>query len=53
MASDGFDAKAGTITSEWERFLPWKTIDGKQKAPEATPQIDVLLRGMFNKKVYI
>ena len=53
VASDGFDARAGTITSDWERFLPWKTIDGKEKAPKATPQIDVLLRGMFNKKVLL
>jgi len=52
-ASDGFDAKAGTITSDWERFLAWKTIDGKEKAPKSTPQIDVLLRGMFNKKVLL
>jgi len=53
VASDGFDARAGTITSDWERFLPWKTIDGKEKASKATPQIDVLLRGMFNKKVLL
>ncbi len=53
VASDGFDAKAGTITSDWERFLPWKTIDGKEKAPKATPQIDILLRGMFNRKVIL
>src|SRR3989338_5164358 len=53
VASDGFDARAGTITSDWERFLPWKTIDGKEKAPKATPQIDILLRGMFNRKVLL
>jgi len=53
VASDGFDARAGTITSDWERFLPWKTIDGKEKAPKATPQIDILLRGMFNRKVIL
>ncbi|MBI2167461.1 MAG: HsdR family type I site-specific deoxyribonuclease [Candidatus Omnitrophica bacterium] len=53
VASDGFDAKAGTITSEWERFQPWKTIDGKERAPSATPQIEVLLKGMFNKKTLL
>jgi len=53
VVSDGFDAKAGTITSDWERFLPWKTIDGKERASKTTPQIDVLLRGMFNKKVLL
>ncbi len=53
VVSDGFDAKAGTITSEWERFQPWKTSDGKTKAPSVTPQIEVLLKGMFNKEVLL
>ncbi|MDD5584451.1 MAG: type I restriction endonuclease subunit R, partial [Candidatus Omnitrophica bacterium] len=53
VASDGIDAKAGTITSDWERFLPWKTIDGIEKASKAMPQIEVLLKGMFNKKVLL
>ena len=53
VASDGFDAKAGTITSDWERFQPWKTIDGKEKAPHAMPQIEVLLKGMFNKETLL
>ncbi|MDP3034613.1 MAG: type I restriction endonuclease, partial [Methanobacteriaceae archaeon] len=29
ITSDGMKAKAGTLTSSWERFMPWKTIDGK------------------------
>lgn len=53
VASDGFEAKAGTITSDWERFLPWKTIDGKEKASKTKPQIDILLKGMFNKRVFL
>ncbi len=53
IATDGFDAKAGTITSDWERFLPWKTIDGKAKAPKAVPQIEVLLKGMLNKETLL
>ena len=53
VASDGFDARAGTITSDWERFLPWKTIDGKEKASKIMPQIEVLLKGMFNKKIFL
>lgn len=53
VASDGIDARAGTITSDWERFLPWKTIDGTEKAPKAMPQIEVLLKGMFNKKILL
>lgn len=53
IASDGFDAKAGTITSDWERFQPWKTVDGKDKAHAAIPQIEVLIKGMLNKAVLL
>ena len=49
VVSDGTQARAGTITSNQEWFLPWKTIDGKELAPEALPQLQVLLQGMFEK----
>lgn len=50
VVSDGTQAKAGTITSNQEWFLPWKTIDGKELAPGALPQLQVLLQGMFEKE---
>ena len=53
IASDGIEAKAGTITSDWERFTPWKTIDGIEQAPTAVPQIEVLIRGMLNPRVLL
>ena len=49
VISDGFLAKAGTITSNKERFTPWKTIEN-QKQSRTTPEIEVLLKGMLNKK---
>jgi len=53
IISDGIEAKAGVISSTWERFLPWKTIDGVNKAPASAPQIEVLLKGMFNKSILL
>ncbi len=53
IASDGIEAKAGTITSDWERFTPWKTIDGMEQAPTAVPQIEVLIRGMLNPRILL
>jgi type I restriction enzyme R subunit len=53
VISDGIEARAGTISSLWERFLPWKTIDGVKKAPSSIPQIEVLLRGMFEKRILL
>jgi len=53
IISDGLEARSGTISSNWERFLPWKTIDGTETAPTAIPQIEVLLRGMFDKRIFL
>ncbi len=50
VASDGLEAKAGTLTSDWERFTPWKAIDGKKVNK---PQIEVLIKGMLNKDVLL
>ncbi len=48
IASDGIEAKAGTITSQWERFSPWKTINHKKQSKHQ-PQIETLIKGMLNK----
>lgn len=50
VISDGIDARAGTITSNFERFMPWRTTDGKELAPKGLPQLEVLLKGIFDKK---
>ena len=28
VISDGIEARVGTLTSGWERFMPWRTIEG-------------------------
>lgn len=48
VVSDGTEAKAGTITSPWERFSAWKSIDGVSSA-EGMPELEVLIKGMFDK----
>lgn len=53
VISDGLEARAGTISSGKEWFLPWKTIDGKGQAPENIPQMEVLLKGMFDKHILL
>ncbi len=49
VISDGLQARAGTITSEPERFMQWKTIDG-EKLRKGLTEIEILLKGMFDKK---
>jgi type I restriction enzyme R subunit len=48
IISDGIEARAGTITSEKERFMQWKTVDG-EKPRKSLTEIEVLLRGMCEK----
>jgi len=50
VISDGTEARVGTISSGWEWFLPWRTIDGKNTAPRGTPELDVVISGMFDRQ---
>lgn len=53
VASDGLDAKAGTISSDISRFMAWKSRDGFKEDKATTPQIETLIRGMLNKQVLL
>ena len=45
VISDGHQAKLGTITSDWERFMTWRTITGKELVPPGSLQLETLLKG--------
>ncbi|MBU1198881.1 MAG: type I restriction endonuclease subunit R [Nanoarchaeota archaeon] len=49
IASDGLDARAGTISSKFERFMPWKKASEENKYEKKLPQIYGLTTGMFSK----
>jgi type I restriction enzyme R subunit len=53
IVSDGWDALCGTITSDWGRFMSWKTKDGKTTADTLTPQMEVMFNGMLNKQTLL
>lgn len=48
IISDGHEAHMGTVTSPFERFMPWKTVDGEKEAGRV-PMLEVLLRGVCDK----
>ena len=50
VISDGLEARVGTLTSDWEWFMPWRTVDGKTVAPQGTLGLEVLLKGVFPKE---
>jgi len=53
VISDGLEARGGTITSGWDRFMPWRTIDGKEVAPRGSVELEVLLKGVFEKRRFL
>ncbi len=53
VASDGFDAKAGTISSDFGRFATWKSVDGVIEDKSTIPQIETMIKGMLNKRVLL
>jgi len=53
VISDGLEAKAGSISSGFSRFMSWKTADGKAEASHLVSQLETLIQGMLNKKTLI
>jgi type I restriction enzyme, R subunit len=53
VISDGLDAKAGSLSAGYSRFMTWKTADGKSEASKYDSQLVTLLTGMLNKKTLL
>lgn len=53
VISDGLDARMGTITSGFGRFLAWKSVDGTRDANRTTPEIETLVLGMLRPHVLL
>lgn len=53
VISDGLEACAGTISSGFNRFMVWKTSDGKQEVSPLISQLETLINGMLNKETLL
>ena len=53
VISDGLEAKAGSISSGFSRFMSWKYADGKAEASHLVSQLETLIQGMLNKETLI
>jgi type I restriction enzyme R subunit len=50
IASDGWFAKAGTLSSDYNRFMEWKTADGITIVDTQThPEMEPMMLGLLNK----
>jgi type I restriction enzyme R subunit len=53
VISDGLEARLGSLTSDRERFQPWRTIAGEELAPAGLPQLQVVIEGVFEKRRFL
>ena len=49
VISDGLEARIGSLTADYEWFLPWRTIEGENEAPSTELELEVLIKGIFEK----
>lgn len=50
VISDGIDTRVGTITSDYTRYMAWKSEDGEKPIENKTDFFTVALNGMFPKE---
>jgi len=53
IISDGLNARIGSLTAPREWFLPWKTISGEAVEAASMTQLEVLIKGVFEKRRFL
>jgi type I restriction enzyme R subunit len=49
ITSDGLTAQIGSLTADYERFMPWRTLDGNEVLKKGMPELATLIEGVFEK----
>lgn len=50
IISDGTVARLGSLTADQERFMFWRSIDGERDDTETMLELEVMIKGFFNKE---
>ena len=53
LASDGVQARIGSLGAGKEWFKPWRTITGREDAPPQLPELQVVLEGVFEQRRFL
>ena len=53
IISDGLEARAGSLSAGFSRFMAWKTADGKTQASPLVSQLETLIQGMLNRRTLL
>jgi len=46
-------ARIGSLSADFERFMPWRTVEGAELAPNTDLELEVLIRGVFQKRHFL
>lgn len=53
VISDGLEARAGSLSSGFSRYMAWKTEDGKAEASRLVSQLEVMIKGMLRQETLL
>lgn len=53
VISDGIAARIGSLTADRERFMPWRTITGDSVVSKGTPELETVLKGVFDRRRFL
>lgn len=53
VTSDGITARVGSLSADLERFMPWRTTDGRDIAPKSSPELATLIEGVFEQRRFL
>ena len=53
VVSDGVEARVGSLTADRERFMPWRTIEGETEAESTDLELEVTIKGLFDKERFL
>lgn len=53
VISDGLEARIGTLSANFERYMPWRTADGIDIAAKGVSELETLIMGVFKPIIFI
>ena len=53
VISDGLEARAGSLSAGFNRYMTWKSSDGKVEASPLIGRLETLIKGMLNKETLL
>ena len=53
VLSDGLEARIGSLTANQEWFKVWRTVDGESDVPKTSLELEVMIRGVFERQRFL